>query len=532
MNLPDDFGMSAIQTLAHVADPTPAPSHSAFWNHWHATVWAEEPRLVSRAAPDPSDPGATEEFLSVRHVRIGCRLIEPPGGLRSARAGCVVLHGYSMVPSLAADAERWESAAARGLAVLLVRVRGYAGSRVDCGPLSLHETGYISLGLDAPQHKPEDAMVWVLPQAVADAANACRALRTRLGGEHPVFLSGESFGAGLAVLAAAGLSSHGSGEFEPARLALGLPTLGDWLWRHERVLSVMVLRGGADRSTINGQIADLLARSGPARERVLSTLRLCDAALAATKVRSPTLCKLALRDELVPAPAAAAVYNALATAPGVKWRFLTPYGHFEGGLKNARRHELFRRCVDDFLDPSRSPMDAMATWAGLMSSGNRAPAAAEPAAQDGSRAVPQPGLFGVEAPPPREDEARIIEAYARTGRTLDDLPYTRDFEAMHAELRGAGVELSAAELFRRLHTIRKAGRLPRTGRAQGKPAKVTLEDESLLGSMVTELVGTMGQRDQLPFTPAFDSLVSSFNARTGRQLDPHTVWRLVAKIAK
>lgn len=528
MNLPDDFGMSAIQTLAHVADPSPVPTHSAFWNHWQATVYAEEPLLMPRASPDPSDPGATEEFLSVRHVRIGCRLVEPPGGLRAARAGCVVLHGYSMVPTLAADAERWELLAARGVAVLLVRVRGYAGSRVDCGPLSLHDSGYITLGLDAPQHRPEDAMVWAVPQAVADAVNAWRALRARLEGERPVFLFGESFGAGLAVLAAAQLSSHSTGEAEPERLALGLPTLGDWSWRHERVLAGLLSRGVSDRSTINGQVAELLARSGPAGDRVLATLRLCDTALAAARVRSPTICKLALRDELVPAPAAAAVYNALATAPGIKWRFLTPYGHFEGGIKNARRHELFKRCVDDFLDPARSPMEAMAPWAPLMGSGDRPPPRpAEPAPP-----APQPGLFGVSAADPRQAERGIIEAYVRVGRTLDDLPYTREFESLHAELRAAGLELSPTELFRKLHTIRKAGRLPRAGKAAGHPPAVTREDEALLGSLVTDAVGSLGQRDQLPYTPAFDTLVAAFNSKTGRQLDPHTVWRLVAKIAK
>jgi hypothetical protein len=45
-------------------------------------------------------------------------------------------------------------------------------------------------------------------------------------------------------------------------------------------------------------------------------------------------------------------------------------------------------------------------------------------------------------------------------------------------------------------------------------------------------VGGLGQRDQLPYTPAFDALVQEFNAATGRSLDPHSVWRLVAKLAK
>jgi hypothetical protein len=50
--------------------------------------------------------------------------------------------------------------------------------------------------------------------------------------------------------------------------------------------------------------------------------------------------------------------------------------------------------------------------------------------------------------------------------------------------------------------------------------------------MVRSSVGTLGQRDQLPFTPEFDRLVEAFNQRTGKSLSPHDVWRLIAKIAK
>jgi hypothetical protein len=61
---------------------------------------------------------------------------------------------------------------------------------------------------------------------------------------------------------------------------------------------------------------------------------------------------------------------------------------------------------------------------------------------------------------------------------------------------------------------------------------VTPEDEALLADLVRGAVGTLGQRDQLLYDPRFDALVQAFNARTGRNLSPHDVWRLVAKLAK
>lgn len=131
-------------------------------------------------------------------------------------------------------------------------------------------------------------------------------------------------------------------------------------------------------------------------------------------------------------------------------------------------------------------------------------------------------------------DAVLIEAYKAGGRTLDDLPYTREFEVIFNScqivLQGSG--LSQREVFHRLHNLRKAGRLPRAGRAASVPPKIQEDEEAALVAMVVAAVGTLGQRDQLPYTPQFDEIVERFNAQTGRSLDPHTVWRLVAKAAK
>ncbi len=127
------------------------------------------------------------------------------------------------------------------------------------------------------------------------------------------------------------------------------------------------------------------------------------------------------------------------------------------------------------------------------------------------------------------DDALLVSVYERTGRTLDDLPYTPEFEAI-CEAVGRADE--PREVFRRLHNLRKAAKLPRLGRAPTVAVRLEPEEEELVLGLVRERVGTVGQRDRLPYTPEFDRLLERFNADTGRNLDRHTLWRLIAKLAK
>lgn len=143
-------------------------------------------------------------------------------------------------------------------------------------------------------------------------------------------------------------------------------------------------------------------------------------------------------------------------------------------------------------------------------------------------------LFGAEEDSHRAgtDWSALIDAYQSAGRTLDDLPYTADFDRILAAARAAVPDLTHRTALRRLHNLRKAGKLPRVGKSESSPVRLEEKEEHWLAARVVEIVGSLGQRDQLPYDPRFDQLVEAFNAHTGRSLDPHNVWRLVAKLAK
>lgn len=366
MTLPDDFGLSPEKTLAHVGDPTPAPIHSPFWSHWNHAVYSTQPELRRRSGPsrDASDLTADLEFESLRRVRIGCRLALPSA---TVRGGVVVLHGYARPRNLAEDVSDWLPLVERGVAVLGVRVRGYPGSRLDVGPVSESASGFAVHGFEGCNGKHERTMDWIMPQAVADGVNAYRALRRRLGASTPISLAGESFGAALALIATAQLSLRD----DPDRLVLSVPSMGDWPWR---------LRHHAAEGGVGGDVQSMLKRiedGEPARtQHHRDALRALDGVVHAAKVRCPVLCKLAERDDQVPAPTAAAVYNALGTDPGLKWRFTVPFGHFDGGLPSARRHALFARCALEFLSPleeGESLPIRMRRWEPLLSGGESDP---------------------------------------------------------------------------------------------------------------------------------------------------------------
>ena len=63
--------------------------------------------------------------------------------------------------------------------------------------------------------------------------------------------------------------------------------------------------------------------------------------------------------------------------------------------------------------------------------------------------------------PLSELDRRLVECYLRSGRAVDELAYTSEFEAIFEQLVQSGDTRTRAEVFRRLLNLRKSGRLPR-----------------------------------------------------------------------
>ncbi|PCI09576.1 hypothetical protein COB72_05965 [bacterium] len=370
---PDDYGLSDVQTFAHIGDPSPAPDHSRFWRKWYERLIDDSPVLCARTAVDESDPSATHEFVSVGGVRIGCALVLPKNG-RTVRASLVTVHGYKHANALTDSTRRWQAIADTGIAVLVIRLRGYPGSQIGIGDMTTpdqHGAGWIGRGFAGEHHTD-----WILPNAVADVCNACRVMRNALlhrdtdvpimvdsAIDHPgIFLAGKSLGGGLVTMAAGQLIGKLSGESIIDRLAVALPSLGAWNWRLAHRQSGTTL-----------DIQKILTHHTDRSSELIDRLRLCDAGVHGRKVRVPTLGMLARKDDVAPAPTAAAVFNSIDADPGRKWRFVVPYGHFEGGIGNARRHALFERAMVDFFDPSRATMDSMSPWEPILHEGTVGP---------------------------------------------------------------------------------------------------------------------------------------------------------------
>lgn len=370
---PDDYGLKDVQTFAHIGDPSPAPDHSRFWRKWYERLVDDSPVLCARTAIDESDPSATHEFISMGGVRIGCALVLPKNG-QPVRASLVTVHGYKHADALENSPRRWQAIADTGVAVLVIRLRGYPGSQIGIGDMTTpdqHGAGWIGRGFAGEHHAD-----WILPNAIADVCNACRVMRNALlhrdtdvpivvdsAIDHPgVYLTGKSLGGGLVTIAAGQLIGKLSGESIIDRLAIALPSLGAWNWRLAHRQSGTTL-----------DIQKILTHHNDRSSELTDRLRLCDAGVHGRKVRVPTLGMLARKDDVAPAPTAAAVFNSIDADPGRKWRFVVPYGHFEGGIANARRHALFERAMVDFFDPARAPMDSMSPWEPILHEGTVGP---------------------------------------------------------------------------------------------------------------------------------------------------------------
>jgi catechol 2,3-dioxygenase-like lactoylglutathione lyase family enzyme len=148
-------------------------------------------------------------------------------------------------------------------------------------------------------------------------------------------------------------------------------------------------------------------------------------------------------------------------------------------------------------------------------------------------------LFSGVTPKVSLNATLLAELYQRADRTADDLPYTPQFEQIHAAYAESFPEPrpDRAETWRHLLNLRKRGDLPKLGAARSRPPASDDQTVALLREVLaSEFGGRIGRRDRLPYSPEFDRISESFNRARSRQgqgpLAPHQLWRLVALIAK
>lgn len=140
-------------------------------------------------------------------------------------------------------------------------------------------------------------------------------------------------------------------------------------------------------------------------------------------------------------------------------------------------------------------------------------------------------LFGQSVPLGDLDEF-LIHQYEEKHRTLDDLPYTKEFEDIAAKVRAEGYKLSNEQIFHKLLGLRKAGDLPKLGKAWSPPLMATPDVLETLQNIVLSEIGHLSLRDRLLYTPEFDKIADRFRTETKFNLDNHEIWRLIARISK
>jgi len=78
-----------------------------------------------------------------------------------------------------------------------------------------------------------------------------------------------------------------------------------------------------------------------------------------------------------------------------------------------------------------------------------------------------------------EHKELLAELYTRTQKTLDDLPYTEEFERLHASfLNRTGLNLSRHDVWHAIVGERKSGRLSRKHRPLSTSSETDGQEEA------------------------------------------------------
>jgi len=297
-----------LAALKKIAPPPPPEGFDAFWGRRYAGALAVEPRPALRESWNHHPDWLVHDitYLSTGGYRIGGWLLVPRRG--KIRRGLVVGHGYG-----GRDAPDFDIPV-RDTALLFPCFRGL--SRSAHPPISTEPAWHVLHDIDKPDR-------YVIGGCVEDlwvAVSVLCALYPDLAGR--IGYSGISFGGGIGALAI---------PFDPRidRGHLVVPTFGNRpLW--------LELPTIGSASSVQHYRA-----SHPA---VAETLKLYDAASAATRITVPMLLAVALFDPAVAPPCQFSVANAV---PKTKYKetFILDAGHFDyptAAVQHAEHTERIR----------------------------------------------------------------------------------------------------------------------------------------------------------------------------------------------
>jgi cephalosporin-C deacetylase len=267
-----------LESLRAIAPPEAPPHFDAFWQARYARALGVDPQPQLRDSslrhPDWHIHDIT--YTSTDEFRIGGWLLLPRAGV--VRRGLVIGHGYGGRDQPDFDVPVTETA------LLFPCFRGLSGSGQP--PISGDPAWHVLHDIDKPDHYILGGCVEDVWLAVSGLTKLFPAIAGRVG------YSGVSFGGGIGALAIA---------FDPRidRGHLNVPTFSNMpIW-----LTLPTIG--------SGRAVQIYRRRHP---HILDTLRLFDAATAATRIERPMLVAVALFDPAVAPPCQFSVANALAKA--------------------------------------------------------------------------------------------------------------------------------------------------------------------------------------------------------------------------
>ena len=100
--------------------------------------------------------------------------------------------------------------------------------------------------------------------------------------------------------------------------------------------------------------------------------------------------------------------------------------------------------------------------------------------------------FFRESPELNEQDQSLLRAYAEVGCSVDSLPYTSEFEDLVGRIRARGDTRSKNEVLKRLMTLRKAGKLPRSAGLSTRKGTYADSSEEAEGRRIPSSSGKPG----------------------------------------